>query len=164
MRKLGALHPTGDTILLMKQQDALRQAMNRSGQTRDRFAIEMGVSRRALDKWLLPDSSRDFRRMPEIAWRLLASQYGVRKSEGLSMPYDWSNPAMADNVLIISVLRRANFPDLVRLCADHGLDTVRGQVDATLKRVPDTERPILARILARMLQSIDIAFSKRQAA
>jgi len=148
----------------MKQQDALRQAMNQSGQTRDQFANTMGVSRRALDKWLLPDTSGDFRRMPETAWRLLGNQFGVRKSKGLSMPYDWSNPAIADEVLVISVLRRASFPDLVRLCADHGLDTVRGKVDATLKLVPDNERNILARILTRMLRSIDIAFNERQAA
>ena len=138
--------------------------MNQSGQTRDQFANTMGVSRRALDKWLLPDTSGDFRRMPETAWRLLGNQFGVRKSKGLSMPYDWSNPAIADEVLVISVLRRASFPDLVRLCADHGLDTVRGKVDATLKLVPDNERNILARILTRMLRSIDIAFNERQAA
>lgn len=138
--------------------------MNQSGETRDQFAKNMGVSRRALDKWLLPDTSGDFRRMPETAWRLLSNQYGVRKSEGLSMPYDWSNPAMADDTLILSALRRANFPDLVRLCADLGLDTVRGKVDAVLQLVPDNERNILARILTRMLRSIDIAFHKRQAA
>lgn len=148
----------------MKQQDALRQAMRQASQTRAQLAASLGVSQRALDKWLLPDSSGDFRRMPETAWRLLGNQYGVRKSEGLSMPYDWSNPAMADDALILSVLRRANFPDLVRLCADLGLDTVRGKVDAVLQRVPDNERSILARILTRMLRSIDIAFNERHAA
>ena len=144
----------------MKQQDALRQAMRQSAQTRAQLAASLGVSQRALDKWLLPDASGDFRRMPETAWRLLGNQYGVRKSEGLSMPYDWSNPGMADDALIISVLRRANFPDLVRLCADLGLDAVRGKVDAALNVVPESERNILARILARMLRSIDIALSE----
>lgn len=146
----------------MKQQDALRQAMQQSAQTRVQLAANMGVSRRALDKWLLPDTSGDFRRMPETAWRLLGNQYGVRKSEGLSMPYDWSNPGMADDALIISVLRRANFPDLVQLCIDFGLTTVRGKVDTVLRRVPEAERTILARILARMLRSIEIAFTEHK--
>lgn len=148
----------------MKQQDALRQAMRQAAQTRAQLAAILGVSQRALDKWLLPDASGDFRRMPETAWRLLGNQYGVRKSEGLSMPYDWPNPGMADDALIISVLRRANFPDLVRLCADLGLDAVRGKVDAALSVVPESERNILARILTRMLRSIDIAFNQRHAA
>ena len=59
-----------------------------------------------------------------------------------------------------AVLRRAHFPDVVRLCIDHGLENVRRQVSAVLARVPDTERTILARILARMLCSIDIAMAE----
>lgn len=143
----------------MKQQDALRQAMRQSAQTRARMAADLGVSRRALDKWLLPDTSGDFRRMPETAWRLLASRHGLRKTSDLSMPYDWPNPAMADETLVVSVLRRACFPDLVRLCATQGLAPVRSRVDAALALTPADERGILARILARMLGSIEIALS-----
>jgi hypothetical protein len=148
----------------MKQQEALRQAMRQCGQTRSHFAVALGVSRRSLDKWLLPETSGDFRAMPETAWRLLASQFGLRKSADLAMPYDWSNPAMADGTLILSVLRRASFPDLVRVCADHGLPAVRARVDAALALVPASERDILGRILARMLRSIEIALSERRAA
>lgn len=144
----------------MRQQDMLREAMRHSGQTRARMADVLGVSRRALDKWLLPDTSRDFRRMPETALRLLSAQYGVRKSTGLSQPYDWSNPAMADDALMLAVLRRANFPDLVQLCIDHGLGKVSSRVDAALALVPAAERPILARILARMLRSIGMAMAE----
>lgn len=148
----------------MKQQDALRQAMQQTGQTRAQMAEVLGVSRRTLDKWLLPETSQDFRRMPGTALRLLANQYGVRKTSDLSIPYDWSNPAMADEVLILSVLRRASFADLVRVCADFGLDKVRSRVDAALGLVPEAERNILKRILERMLRSIEIAFSERRAA
>jgi transcriptional regulator with XRE-family HTH domain len=152
----------------MKQQDILRQAMAQSGQTRAQLAAAIGVAKRTLDKWLLPDTSRDFRHMPETAYRLLANQYGVRKSSDLSMPYDWSNPAIRDDALILNVLRRANFPDLVRLCADYGLDKVRACTDAALALAPVAERGILARILARMLRSIEIAMadhaSQRKAA
>lgn len=144
----------------MKQQDLLRQAMRQSGQTRAQLAAGMGVSGRALDKWLLPETSGDFRRMPETALRLLANQYGVRKSADLSMPYDWPDPAMSDDALILNVLRRAHFPDLVRLCADHGLVKVRACTDAALALVPAAERGILARILARMLRSIEIALAE----
>jgi transcriptional regulator with XRE-family HTH domain len=73
--------------------------MLRSGLTRAQLSAELGVSVRTLDKWLLPDTSSDFRRMPETALRLLAAQHGVRKSDGLSMPYDWSNPGMPDETL-----------------------------------------------------------------
>lgn len=143
----------------MKQQDILRQAMTQAGQTRARFAAEIGVAKRTLDKWLLPESSRDFRHMPETAVRLLANQYGVRKSADLSMLYDWSNSAISDTALILKVLRRADFPDLVRICADYGLEKVRAFTDTALALVPAIERGILARILARMLRSIEIALS-----
>jgi len=143
----------------MKQQDILRQAMAQSGQTRAQLAEGMGIAKRTLDKWLLPESSRDFRHMPETAVRLLANQYGVRKSVDLSMPYDWPNPAMSDAALILNVLRRANFPDLVRICADYGLEKVRASTAAALTLVPAAERSILDRILARMLRSIEIALN-----
>lgn len=148
----------------MRQQDALRKAMQQSGQTRAQFAGGMGVARRTLDKWLLPESSGDFRLMPETAWRLLANQHGLRKSADLSLPYDWSNPAMKNDALILAVLRGANFPDLVRVCADYGMDAVRGRVDTALALVPDGERGILARILTRMLRSIEVALAERGSA
>lgn len=138
--------------------------MRQSGQTRAQLAAGMGVSRRALDKWLLPETSGDFRRMPETAWRLLANQYGLRKSADLAMPYDWSNPAMPDETLILAVLRRASFPDLVRICADYGLSAVRARVAAALALVPAVERGILGRILERMLRSIEIALAEREVA
>lgn len=143
----------------MRQQDMLRAAMKESGQTRRQMAEDLGVSVRALDKWLLPESSRDFRRMPETALRLLAARHGVRRSTGLTKPYDWSNAAMTDDALILAVLRRAEFSDLVQVCIDQGLDRVKGRVETALGLVSATERPILARILARMLRSIELALA-----
>jgi transcriptional regulator with XRE-family HTH domain len=141
----------------MKQQDMLRQSMRQSSQTRAQLAAGMGISPRTLDKWLLPETSGDFRRMPETALRLLASQHGLRKSADLSMPYDWPNPAMGDDTLILAVLRRARFEDLVRICANFGIAPVRARIDDALALAPDTERGILTRILTRMLRSIEIA-------
>jgi transcriptional regulator with XRE-family HTH domain len=160
------MHPhwgyTEPIIEAMKQQDMLRQAMRQSGQTRAQLATGMGVSSRTLDKWLLPDASGDFRRMPETALRLLANQHGLRKSTDLSMPYDWPNPAMPKETLILAVLRRARFEDVVRICADFGLTTVRARKDKALALAPDAERGILSRILTRMLRSIEIALAGRR--
>ena len=156
----------------MKQQDTLRLAMHLSAQAQTKapasaqtpapaqLAEALGVSLSTLDTWLLSETSQDYRHMPENAQRLLAHLYGVRKSTNLSMPYDWSNPAMTDEGLILSVLRRAHFPDLVRLCADWGVGRVKAQVAAALDLAPESERPILARILARMLYSIEIALEE----
>lgn len=48
------------------QQELLREAMAQLGMTRDEFAARISVSRRALDKWLLPDESNDFRPLPDM--------------------------------------------------------------------------------------------------
>lgn len=148
----------------MNQQDTLRQAMQMAQKTRAQLAADLGVSRRTLDKWLLPETSGDFRRMPETALRLLASRFGVRKSSGMSLPYDWPDPAMTDDVLIIAVLRRARFADVVRACMNYGVAAVKAQLPRTLQATPEAERPILSRILQRMLRNIEIAFSERSSA
>ena len=138
--------------------------MQQTRQTRAQLATDLGVSTRTLDKWLLPETSGDFRRMPETALRLLASHFGVRKSADLSLPYDWPNPAMADDTLIQAVLRRARFADLVQVCMDYSLAGVQAQLPRALAATPEAERPVLARILKRMLGSIQIAYAERSAA
>jgi len=148
----------------MKQQDLLREAMRRTGQTRAELAAVLGVSKRALDKWLFPEASGDFRQMPAPVARLLANEYCVRKTADLSLPYDWSDPAMADTALILAVMRRARFADLVRVCADFGLPAVRALLPRALEATPVLERDLLARILTRMLRSIEIALAERAAA
>ncbi|MDR5783238.1 aspartate carbamoyltransferase [Caballeronia sp. LZ065] len=55
-----------------QQQTILRDAMRRLNMTRDAFAARIGVTRRALDTWLLPDESPESRAMPEIAARYVA--------------------------------------------------------------------------------------------
>ena len=44
--------------MAVQQQTVLRDAMRRLNMTRDTFANRIGVSRRALDTWLLPDDSQ----------------------------------------------------------------------------------------------------------
>lgn len=53
------------------QQVLLRDAMRRLDMTRDAFADRIGCRRRALDTWLLPDDSGEFRAMPEVARRFV---------------------------------------------------------------------------------------------
>src|ERR1700712_141133 len=53
------------------QQVLLRDAMRRLDMTRDAFADRIGSRRRALDSWLLPDESNEFRAMPEVARRFV---------------------------------------------------------------------------------------------
>ncbi len=53
---------------------------------------------------------------------------GIRRSTqlNLSFPYDWSNPAISDEALIINILNRGIFVDICRVCAYFGLDVVEG--------------------------------------
>lgn len=45
--------------------------MRRLNMTRDAFAERIGSRRRALDAWLLPDDSREYRAMPEVVRRFV---------------------------------------------------------------------------------------------
>lgn len=55
----------------VSQQVFLRDAMRRLNLTRDIFAARIGVKRRALDTWLLPEGSQEFRAMPEVVTRFV---------------------------------------------------------------------------------------------
>lgn len=67
-----------------QQQDFLRGAMSRLGLTRDAFVKRIGVSRRALDTWLLPEGSPESRKMPEIVQRFV-SEIGVQSGSSIVM-------------------------------------------------------------------------------
>ena len=59
------------------QQVLLREAMRRLALTRSAFAERVGVSKRALDTWLLPEASGQHRRMPDVVARLVAALPGA---------------------------------------------------------------------------------------
>lgn len=65
--------------MTISQQAFLRDAMRRLNLTRDVFATRIGVKRRALDTWLLPEGSQEFRAMPEVVQRFVSEivQNGV---------------------------------------------------------------------------------------
>ena len=54
------------------QQTFLRDAMRRLNLTREAFSQRIGVTRRALDTWLLPEGSSEARGMPEIVQRFVS--------------------------------------------------------------------------------------------
>lgn len=53
------------------QQDLLRYAMSALGFTRKQFADRIGTTKRALDNWLIPNTSSENREMPEMARRFI---------------------------------------------------------------------------------------------
>lgn len=72
--------------MTIPQQTFLRDAMRRLNMTRDAFAGRIGVTRRALDTWLLPEESQESRTMPEIVERfvqeIMARQSGADAASG----------------------------------------------------------------------------------
>ncbi len=55
----------------ISQQDFLRQAMKALDMTREEFADLVGTQPRALNNWLLPEGSKGYRSMPEMAWKFI---------------------------------------------------------------------------------------------
>lgn len=61
------------------QQKFLRHAMAVLGMTREEFAERIGAKKRGLDNWLLPTESKEFRGMPEMAWKFIREILENRK-------------------------------------------------------------------------------------
>ena len=71
----------------VSQQVFLRDAMRRLNLTRDVFAARIGVKRRALDTWLLPEGSQEARSMPEVVSRFVTE---IVDNEALLQKYSQS--------------------------------------------------------------------------
>ncbi|CAM2153214.1 aspartate carbamoyltransferase catalytic subunit [Pararobbsia alpina] len=69
------------TLMSSPQQVFLRDAMRRLNMTRDAFSNRIGVSRRALDTWLLPEDSAESRAMPDIVERFVTEILGSAATE-----------------------------------------------------------------------------------
>ena len=74
--------------MAVSQQVFLRDAMRRLNLTRDVFAARIGVKRRALDTWLLPEGSQEFRGMPEVVQRFVTE---IVENESLLEKYAQNN-------------------------------------------------------------------------
>ncbi|HUH39565.1 MAG TPA: aspartate carbamoyltransferase [Castellaniella sp.] len=70
--------------MAVSQQVFLRDAMRRLNLTRDVFAARVGVKRRALDTWLLPEGSQEARAMPEVVGRFVTE---IVENEALMQKY-----------------------------------------------------------------------------
>lgn len=70
--------------MTVSQQVFLRDAMRRLNLTRDVFAGRIGVKRRALDTWLLPEGSQEYRAMPEVVNRFVTE---IVENESLLQKY-----------------------------------------------------------------------------
>ncbi|CAM5203084.1 aspartate carbamoyltransferase OS=Castellaniella defragrans OX=75697 GN=HNR28_001583 PE=3 SV=1 [Castellaniella defragrans] len=70
--------------MAVAQQVFLRDAMRRLNLTRDVFAARVGVKRRALDTWLLPEGSQEARSMPEVVGRFVTE---IVENDGLLQKY-----------------------------------------------------------------------------
>lgn len=69
----------------MKQQEFLQEAIAEFGMTREAFAQRIGCAKRTLDKWLLPDTSNDYRPMNETVWNLVRE---IRAHDQLKDKYE----------------------------------------------------------------------------
>lgn len=54
-----------------KQQDFLRYAMKMLTMTRKQLANRISATERSIDNWLQPSGSKEFRPMPDMAWRFI---------------------------------------------------------------------------------------------
>lgn len=77
---------------------------------------------------------------------------------GLTFPYDWSNPNISDEALILNVLARGLFEDICRICVYFGI----GEVERiyTAMPPPAIANPALPRILSNIKQGFARAQSR----
>lgn len=54
-----------------RQQDFLRYAMKMLKMTRKQLANRISATERSIDNWLQPSESKEFRPMPDMAWRFI---------------------------------------------------------------------------------------------
>ena len=106
--------------------------MRRLDMTRDAFADRIGSRRRALDSWLLPDESNEFRAMPEVARRFVLEILAntPRAEANTQSVYTESTPPAPDgplrHLLSVDQFSRESAEDLFRL-ADVMLPIARRQ-------------------------------------
>jgi len=76
--------------------------------------------------------------------------FSKKKSDdlGLSIPYDWSNPDISDNAMILNVLQRGFFKDICRIVLHYGFS----RVNAIAGNLPSDD--LCAEATARMMNNI----------
>ena len=114
------------------QQVFLRDAMRRLNMTREAFSSRIGVSRRALDTWLLPDDSQENRAMPDIVERFVSEVLG----------HDGSGSSSAQSVYSTQAANSILFEGRPQLVS---VDQFSRDSVETLFRVADVMQPIARR-------------------
>lgn len=100
----------------MSQQVFLRDAMRRLNFTREAFSQRLGVSRRALDSWLLPDDSAEMRKMPDIAQRfVLEIMKGLAAHPQSVVPARSGNAERGKHLLSVDSFTRESVEELLRI-------------------------------------------------
>jgi len=72
----------------------------------------------------------------------------------LEFPYDWSNPNMSDSALIISVLEKARFNDVLSIAHHYGIERIETKVKNNTK---GHTTKILDKYLSRIKKGILLA-------
>ncbi|MDA8448295.1 aspartate carbamoyltransferase [Acidovorax sp. NCPPB 3859] len=82
-----------------QQQEFLRDAMRRLNLTRNAFAERLGVRRRALDTWLLPEDSSESRAMPDMVGKFVTE---ILRHEALAaeLPGQPDHRPLADRIAV----------------------------------------------------------------
>lgn len=98
------------------QQSLLREAMQQHQLTRDAFAERIGVSRRALDTWLLPAGSKQHRAMPAVVARVVTGMQGATATgEGTTTLRRRITTPARPHLLSVDVFDRESVEDLMRV-------------------------------------------------
>jgi aspartate carbamoyltransferase catalytic subunit len=97
------------------QQSILRDAMRTLNLTRDALTERLGVSRRALDSWLLPDDSNEHRSMPTIVERFLAEILSQESNQNSTQSVDTPKAHWAPHLLSVEQFNRESVEELFRV-------------------------------------------------
>src|SRR5881394_4594402 len=101
---------------MASQQTVLRESMQRLDLTRNAFAERLGVSRRALDTWLLPTASSGHRTMPDVVAKMIASLPGLEPGNlSASGLRDRLGPGGKPHLLSVDVFDRALAEEVLRV-------------------------------------------------
>jgi len=101
---------------MASQQSVLRESMRRLDLTRNAFAERLGVSRRALDTWLLPAGSGGHRAMPDVVAKMIATLPGLEPaSANASGLRERLAPNGKAHLLSVDVFDRALVEEVMRV-------------------------------------------------
>jgi transcriptional regulator with XRE-family HTH domain len=119
------------------------------GLSQTELALRAGVARESVSRLGKRDDA-DFKLLHKLAAAVgLQIQASPLDDLRLSFPYDWSNSAITVDALILNVLEREIFADVVEVCRYFGLPKVQA---LAVRKISESVS------LARMLNNISRGF------